>query len=201
MIQVSNFFALPVFASKLEGFDAHAPELLSRIAKLREAGQGLKASNQGAAFHTARDFHVAEDSATHWLSAALLAFGKEALTPLIEPRATRPWELSIVHCWAISTSRGGWLTPHSHFPSPWVGVLYLDAEHAVSKNPQDVSGKLELLCPFPLAETFGVPPSIPISPQDGMAVIFPGALQHLVHPHVAERERVSVSFNLAVRPR
>lgn len=195
-IEASDLFAIRVFASKLEGYEAYVPEIVSRICELRKAGHGLQASNQHA-YHSLRNFHLEEDVATSWLCSAFLGFARAALTPVI--KGSVEWDVHITGCWAIAADKGGWLIPHNHFPSPWAGVLYLDTEHVLGQSALDSAGKLDLLCPIPLAEAFGLPPAATIVPRDGLAILFPGALQHLVHPHRSERTRYSVSFNLAIR--
>jgi hypothetical protein len=38
-----------------------------------------------------------------------------------------------------------------------------------------------------------------VRPENGMMLIFPGWLNHYVHPYWGERERISVAFNLMIR--
>jgi uncharacterized protein (TIGR02466 family) len=192
-----NLFALPVYAAKLNGWSLIAPKLIERIDKLRADGEGLQASNRNA-FHSARDFHLAEDEATFWLRMALDKFVTEALTPRI--RSEKPWAVQISGCWAVAAGAGGFLVPHNHFPSPWAGVFYLDAEHALEEDHEAAGGCLDLLCPVPLAEAFGLAANTLVQPKDGLAVLFPGALQHAVHPHRSEKTRYSVSFNANIVP-
>jgi hypothetical protein len=80
-------------------------------------------------------------------------------------------------------------------------VLYVDAEPDTPADARDKSGKLELLNPIPLAESFGQPSGVTLTPRNGVVLLFPGSLSHLVHPSRSARERVSVSFNFDVVPR
>ena len=193
----NNLFALPVYAAKLNGWSLVAPKLIERIDELEHQGSGLEASNRHA-FHSERDFHLAEDEATFWLRMALDKFVTEALTPRVQ--SEKPWAIQISACWAIATRAGGFLVPHNHFPSPWAGVFYLDAEHAFEGDEHEASGCLDLLCPVQLSEAYGLAANTLIRPQDGLAVLFPGALQHAVHPHRSEKTRYSVSFNANIVP-
>lgn len=192
-----NLFALPVYAAKLNGWSLVAPKLIERIDRLEAQGAGLQASNRHA-FHSARDFHLAEDEATFWLRMAIDKFVTEALTPRV--RSEKPWAVQISGCWAIAARSGGFLVPHNHFPSLWAGVFYLDVEHALESGPEAAEGCLDLLCPVPLAEAFGLVANTLIHPQDGLAILFPGALQHAVHPHRSEKTRYSISFNAHIVP-
>jgi uncharacterized protein (TIGR02466 family) len=192
-----NLFSLPVYVSQWDGLALVAPELIARIDKLRAEGAGLQASNRHA-FHSARDFHLATDGATLWLRAAIVEFAKQALEPRI--RSTAPWSVQISSCWAIAADAGGFLVPHNHFPSFWSGVVYLDVEHALDAQGghEAAAGCLDLLCPVQLAEAFGLAANTLVHPRNGLAVLFPGALQHAVHPHRSEKTRYSVSFNLNI---
>jgi len=44
------------------------------------------------------------------------------------------------------------------------------------------------------------PSTFTIRPRTGMLVIFPGWLQHYVHPYRGGRPRVSLSFNVRLEP-
>ena len=197
-IQASSLFAIQVYIAQLEGLELHAPALIARIDALRAAEIGMRASNRHA-FHSLRDFHLATDAATAWLNASILDFATQALTPVMNKK--QDWEIQFLGVWAVASDKGGWLMPHNHFPAPWAGVLYLDAEHVVGDDPKDSAGRLDLLCPVPLAEVFGLQPSMSVIPRNGLALLFPGALQHAVYPHFSEKTRYAVSFNLAVKPR
>jgi hypothetical protein len=48
-----------------------------------------------------------------------------------------------------------------------------------------------------MAQRFGQPSGIGITPRDALIVLFPGALRHFVHPVRGAGPRVSVSFNLS----
>jgi len=185
-------FSVSVLQGAVPGWSAeHAASLLGRISVLRNAGPGMVASNRGA-FHSARDFHRADDFATHWMRDAICAFARDTLGSWMA--ATGTVRFGITECWAIAAGPGGYLVPHTHFPAPWSGVLYLDAEH-VAAVP-DGGGELVLFCPVPVAQVFHMPPTVELAPKNGHIVLFPGALQHGVNPHRASSTRYSVAFNL-----
>lgn len=192
-----NLFSLHVYAADLPDFEKHVPALVARIEELREDDRGIQASNRHA-FHSLRDFHLADDESTRWLRESILLFVTEALGPQI--KSDKPWEIRIAGCWAIAVGAGGFLVPHNHFPDPWSGVVYLSAEHALEGDSHEsAEGCLSLLCPLPLPEAFGLSENTIVHPRDGLAVLFPGALQHTVHPHRSEKTRYSVAFNAFVK--
>jgi uncharacterized protein (TIGR02466 family) len=194
-----NIFAMQVFASELEDLEQHRAALIDRIDRLQAAGAGMQASNRHA-FHSLRDFHLAEDDATRWMRNSIVQFATKALKPAV--RTTAPWAVQISACWAVAAPAGGFLVPHNHFPSFWAGVLYLDVAHALDTDGghEAASGCLDLLCPIPLAEAFGLAHNTLVHPRDGLIVMFPGALQHAVHPHRSKKTRYSVSFNASIVP-
>lgn len=194
-----NLFALQVFAAEVEGFEQYTPALIARIDELQAAGAGLQASNRHA-FHSTRDFHLAEDDATRWLRSTIVQFATQALVPRI--KSQEPWSIQISACWAVAAPAGGFLVPHNHFPSFWAGVFYLDVEHALDAEGghEAASGCLDILCPVQLSEAFGLAANTLVHPRNGLAVMFPGALQHAVHPHRSEKTRYSVSFNAGIYP-
>jgi len=187
-IQTTNLFAVPVHATQLEHFARYAPALIERAEKLCAAGEGMLASNRHA-FHSSRDFHLHSDEATAWLRWAIVDFATRALSSPVQ----------IVHAWSISASKGGWLMPHNHYPHRWSGVMYLSVDHLGDDELYNYSGRLDLLSPVPLAEVFGMRSSMSVRPVNGLALIFPGALQHAVYPHQSDKTRHSVAFNLSTR--
>lgn len=194
-----NLFAIPIYATEFDGFSQHAPALIARIKTLREKNEGIVASNRHA-FHSQRDFHLHEDASTIWLRDSFMAFVNVALEPLM--RDAPPWRPEISAAWAIASDKGGFLVPHQHFPSPWAGVVYLDAMHAMETDgPLEVGGAIDFLCPVSVPEAFGLQPNVIVHPKDGRALLFYGALQHMVHPHRSEKTRYSVSFNIALKLR
>jgi uncharacterized protein (TIGR02466 family) len=183
----ADLFAVPLHSARFKGFEQQAPALLSDIALVAGQPSPVHASNQHA-WHSDREFHLRNGMAYSWLRSSILAFARAAM-PKGPP-------FRITECWAISTPFGGFMTPHTHFPSPLSGVLYLAAERATTPDVADRAGKLELFNPVTMPEMFGAPTSVVIAPIDGVALLFPGCLSHMVHPNRTDEARVSISFNL-----
>jgi uncharacterized protein (TIGR02466 family) len=196
--EVLRLFSIPVYSLLVEDFGAHAAGLLAAIRAERAESAGILASNQHA-WHSKRALHRIEHPEIAWMVDAIQRFGAAALAESYA--GFEQVELRLSACWATVCGRGGWLAPHQHFPAAWSGVLYIDAEPQPAPDARDKSGKLELLNPIPLAESFGQPSGVTLTPRNGVALLFPGALSHLVHPSRAVQERVSVSFNFELLPR
>jgi uncharacterized protein (TIGR02466 family) len=196
---VLRLFSVPVYSLLLGDFSAHGTGILGAILAERAKGPGIRASNQHA-WHSSRALHRIEHPDIGWMVDAIQRFAVAALTESYA--GFEQVELRLSACWATVCGPGGWLAPHQHFPAAWSGVLYVAAEPDPSvSEAHDKSGKLELLNPIPLAESFGQPSGVTLTPKNGVALLFPGALSHLVHPSRSARERVSVSFNFDVTPR
>jgi uncharacterized protein (TIGR02466 family) len=194
-IEARRHFAIPVYNGPLPGFDDVRPALVEWILSLREQDRGVSISNRGG-WHSRTDLHRLEDDRAHELATMLRAFSERALRGSYDGAEI---QAEITECWANVCGRGAWHSPHDHFPAHWSGVLYVSARHCLAHANDDREGRIELLNPIPLARAFGMPSGIVYEPVDGMVLLFPGAIQHLVHPNPSEDDRISVAFNLVVR--
>ena len=78
------------------------------------------------------------------------------------------------------------------------GVYFVTGNPPVDGHP--FSGKLELVDPRPGAslsysERTRLYGRFLVNPQPGQLVVFPGWLQHQVHPYFGPAERISIAFN------
>lgn len=186
-------FVVPIHLTTIGELGAAKQALLQATATLRLSDPGIVASNRRS-WHSQRDLHLSNAPAFQDLLARLRSASAQALANVVRSGQ----RLVMTECWAMVMDSGGWSAPHHHHPALWSGVVFIDAEHAASATPNEPDGKLELLSPLPLAESYGQPSGAMITPRDGQIVLFPGCLMHLVHPAVTERPRVSVSFNLTL---
>jgi len=92
---------------------------------------------------------------------------------------------------------GGYVVPHDHGDVHWSVAYYVDAGDEVPPP----SGRLAFLDPrrsgrsipeLALATTFE------LAPRTGALVVFPGWLQHHVHPYRGQRPRICISCNLTM---
>jgi uncharacterized protein (TIGR02466 family) len=198
-VDALRLFCVPVFSQRLDGFSELRSEITAAIAAERASSVGITASNRGA-WHSARDLHTRKIDALAWVCERILDCAREAIAAS-RPDA-RALEPRIVNLWAIVAEAGGWLAPHEHFPAAFSGVLWVSAEHSADPgDAADSAGKLELMNPLPVPESFGQASGVTIAPKDGVLLMFPGTLKHFVHPGRSLEERVSLSFNLEVRRR
>ena len=103
--------------------------------------------------------------------------------------------------WANVSQRGDYNKPHHHPGVAWSGVYYVDAGSALGKRPDE--GAIEFLDPRGAVDMVAYPGSpfsanFRITPLDGMLVLFPAWLVHVVNRYDGEGERVSIAFNVAI---
>jgi uncharacterized protein (TIGR02466 family) len=195
-VDVIRLFAVPMYSQRIEGFSERRADLLREIDALRESSPGIVASNCGA-WHSARDLHRRNNATLDWACGAVLAMAREALRESYGN--FRAVELRLVDAWALVAPPGSWVAPHHHFPAAWSGVFWIAAERAaVGADAADKAGRLELMSPLPLPESFGQAAAASVAPKDGVAVLFPSILEHFVHPTLSSEPRVSLSFNLEI---
>jgi len=103
--------------------------------------------------------------------------------------------------WASVCRTGNYNAPHIHPESAWSGVYYVDSGDPDHTIP--FSSCLELLDPRSAAggvntpgDPFGHP--VRIAPLAGLLILFPSWLTHWFHPHAGRRERIAISFNVAI---
>jgi uncharacterized protein (TIGR02466 family) len=103
--------------------------------------------------------------------------------------------------WANVSSRGGYHVVHSHSGYSWSGVYYVDDGGARETD----GGRIELIDPRTNVSIPGVESQnearLSLTPKSGLMIMFPSWLQHYVTPHEGDRDRVSIAFNLRIRPR
>lgn len=195
-VDAIRLFPVPMFSQRLDGFSERRAELLREIDVLRATSPGIVASNCGA-WHSPRDLHLRNNAAFDWACAAVLAMAREALRESYGN--FQAVELRLLDAWALVAPAGTWVAPHHHFPAAWSGVFWIAAEHAaVGEGAAHKAGRLELMSPLPVPESFGQAAAASIAPKDGVVVLFPSVLEHFVHPTKSAEPRISLSFNLEI---
>jgi uncharacterized protein (TIGR02466 family) len=197
-IERYDFFAIPAWRGEVEGFSTERDGLLELARRERRASEGLRVSNQGG-FRSHDALHEVDAPSARFFARAVLEFGVRALRDVVGGFSGR--DLALTSSWANIDGPGTWHTPHCHYPAQWSGVLYVATDGCASDDPQIRAGKIELLSPLPAPQAFLQPTGVTFTPKDGMILLFPGVLQHLVHPHQSPTERVSIAFNVDVVPR
>ena len=195
---------IPLFATPISNFqwpesEGLNAELAAYVLQLERADAGLSRSNVGG-WHSKTDLFADDrESCLQVLRARVRSY----VTALARSVAKKPddpvHERFRLEAWANVLRRGHYHSLHSHPNAYWSGVYY------VTGNPEPeadhpFSGKLELIDPRPGAslsysESTALYARFLVNPSAGQMVVFPGWLQHLVHPYFGSAERITVAFN------
>ena len=191
------FFATPIVAHTWPESDELNADLRTVILNAEAAGNPKFGHLEGG-WASDNDFFSWDADCVRTLSRriqGLLSGVVEATTQNSPPR-TDEWDLQ---SWANVMRNTGYHAPHTHPNSFWSGVYYVsvgDPEGDLKRN-----GCLELIDPRSAVGAIKMPGcnirrELLIQPQDGLSIVFPGWLRHMVHSFRGEGERISISFNL-----
>ncbi len=194
-IETQWHFAVPIFKSKLNDFNAHQDGLRSFLLELQQKSPGLKKSNLNG-WHSENNLHLQQEPNIQWLNQSIGAFAGQCLAQF-HPGQEENTEILLTSCWGNISGGDAWNAPHNHLPCQWSGVFYVDVEESIKDNqPKDRHGLIEFMNPLPLGRHYHRPSVVTYKPEDGMILIFPGYLMHLVHPNLSDSQRISIAFNL-----
>lgn len=194
-IQEGHYFPTPIWTIDVDDHDDLDASLIAAIAELkREDPGGVQKSNL-MGWQSRSDLHRDARFADLF---GLVHRVANAIAPQFDPVAGA--SLAINSAWANVNPYGASNAPHMHAGSALSGSYY-------AKTPDDC-GDLEFLDPR-LAAVHGridYPQDKPnaltnsrftMRAQAGLMVLFPGWLQHYVHPNRSQQDRLSFAFNLA----
>jgi uncharacterized protein (TIGR02466 family) len=169
---------------------------LEKAVRARAAVQpGVRVSNTGGWQSTPDLFD--------WQEPEVLKFAAEldrAIQQFVSFGQPAPASLRIHRAgWANMNRAGDYNSLHHHPQQHLAAVYYIKASPLGSQGAPD--GLLELRDPRPAAGYCGQPTlfsahPVRIAPEPGMLVIFPGWIDHMVHPHHGPEERISLAINI-----
>jgi uncharacterized protein (TIGR02466 family) len=191
-------FATDVVIRSLDAVTPLLPSLRDAILAERARSPGLAVSQVGG-WHSVPDLAQRASPPYRPLMDAIVGAVNQVVREGAAERGVPvPPHTWAVQAWAIVLDPGGYNRVHDHAESHWSVACYVDA----GDGPDDGSGQLSLIDPrrgtpkipgFDLYST-----ALDISPRTGDLVIFPGYLQHMVHPYRGTRPRICVSANLSL---
>jgi uncharacterized protein (TIGR02466 family) len=195
-------FPTPVFVYELDQLADVNAQLASGFVTERQTSPGVQRSNVGG-WHSIPNLSQRPDPALRALMqstvgcigalVAELARGESEAPPLL------PRYRYAVHGWAMVMERDDYVVLHEHGEAHWSTVYYADAGDDEAAAP---SGVLAFVDPrrggrsVPGVDLF--PTTFTVRPRTGTLVVFPGWLQHYVHPYRGHRPRVSISCNVVM---
>lgn len=189
-------FAFPLFSSMLGDADRHREGLTRLILDHRARHAGIRRSNRDG-WHSGPEFLDVRDEHLAWVLHNVTVFAERALARFYGNWARH--QLTLGSWWANVLDPGGWNAPHHHLPQTWSGVYYVRVPD-VGTAPDDLRGRIEFLNPHPVQSAFGGG-NFAYAPREGLNLLFPSSLVHLVHPHAGSEPRISIAYNVTVAPK
>lgn len=195
---MSMLFATPLVVRDWPGSEALDAELGRLIAKARQDEPGVGKSNVGG-WHSAPDFARRDTPALTVLRERI----REIVTGLTQSLMAPGDYVFGIDGWANVLGAGHYNGPHNHPNATWSGVYYLTG---IPGKPSALGGKIEFFDPRPAAGAVVAAETMLqrrclFTPRPGCMLVFPAWLQHMVHPHTGEGERLSIAFNVTVAAR
>ena len=188
-------YATPLVNSRLQNHESLNKKLLSYILDCEQRSAGVVKSNVGG-WHSELDFFDTDNPAIGELHQQLT----ELVKGLVKETSRQQSADSItLQGWANVLRYGQYNCAHCHPNALWSGVYYVTGNATLAEHP--FSGKMELMDPRPGASlTFDDSSTLYgrylINPVPGQVLLFPGWLQHQVHPYFADDVRISIAFNM-----
>lgn len=199
-IEVHRPFSPPIYATKLDLTPEALKGLRAEIEKRRDADPGIEVTSRNAWRSSGSDLlESPRGGPLGELRGHVLAVARGALAPHYSQSGTAGWEPFVADSWATIGGRGAAHVPHNHGPSAWSGIVYVDVETALREGTSPRAGRLEFLSPIAASQAFFVASGAVFDPSDGLMLLFPSPMLHLVHPTEGDAPRVTVAFDVGIR--
>ena len=195
-MEIVDVFATPVTLERFNPADPLNAALTAALVSEAASTPGILRSNVGG-WHSVPDLALRRGGPFPALMQRIVdtvggLIGELAARQQAPQRAYRYG----IQSWAMVMGPGHYTVLHDHAEAHISGVYYADAGDDV----EGPSGHLAFGRPGGgFAEIPGLtlfPTTFSVRPQTGMMVLFPGYLQHYVHPYRGQRPRVAISFNV-----
>ncbi|WP_370977866.1 TIGR02466 family protein [Agaribacterium sp. ZY112] len=195
-VQARWHFAIPIYDVVLDGFKTYQSELRAYFLSLAAKGdKGLTRSNLGG-WHSDDQLHLSENSEVRWLMQNIMRISTACIRDF-EKKPDQPAEPLMTNAWVNVNQAQDWNVPHTHIPSDWSGVAYIDVGDSASEIGEATkAGDIMFFNPLPMGQAQKRPATVNYTPQVGQLILFPSYLMHMVAPHQSSDPRISVAFNI-----
>jgi len=159
---------IPIFTTKLENYEGKNTFLLHLVSELKKQNSDSDASNVKAWYKRLTNENVGFESIVSEIVAACNFIGSE-----FSKESKEKIKFKSHNLWVIEYEEGDYTKIHTHFPSDFSCVYYIDV--AEDSSPMIIEGRIK------------------IKPENGLLVIFPGILDHEVPKTKGKRTVLSLN--------
>jgi uncharacterized protein (TIGR02466 family) len=195
-------FPTPLHVYDVANVEAMNSELAQRLQAESEASPGVRRANVGG-WHSAPDLALRAEACYQMLMKVIVDHVSTTYAKIAAAQGiAAPPSRYAAQAWAMVMRSGDYTIAHDHGDAHWSTTYYVDAGDADLARTPD-SGALSVIDPrrggrpIPGLETGA---TFTIRPRTGMLVVFPGWLQHYVHPYRGTRPRIAIACNLMMAP-
>jgi len=189
-IEVMQLSTTPIFKASLDGASDRYQGLVEYIKSLQAKDKGRKISNMGG-WQSEDKLHQDSNAHIQWLIGQFTGFATASVANYLGNKFSG--KLVLESSWANVNPRGCWNAPHMHLPADWSGVVYVNVKDEHTRDERE--GNIVFIDPAPYGARVGRDSTIFLNPSSGMLVLFPSYLMHMVAPHNAESDRISIALN------
>ena len=196
-------FPMPLFVYDVPNVEDMNCELGERLRAEAQASPGVRRANVGG-WHSPPDLALRPDSCYRAMMKMIVDHVGDTHSKIVSAKGlaqSPPWRFA-AQAWAMVMRNGDYTIAHDHGEAHWSTSYYIDAGDADPERTPD-SGALAVLDPrrggrpIPGLESGS---TFTIRPRTGMLVVFPGWLQHYVHPYRGTRPRIAIACNVTMSP-
>jgi uncharacterized protein (TIGR02466 family) len=163
---------------------------------MRQRETGVQRSNQGG-WHSNDRLLFSEDENIKWLMQAILRVASASIHDFEKDR--EHGNPVMTSAWANVNDIHDWNLPHLHLPADWSGVFYVSVDEAQARTAgQAAPGDILFFNPTPMGDRHKRFCTISYAPKNGLLLLFPSYLMHMVTPQASAEPRISISFNIRV---
>ena len=195
-IQARWYFAIPIYDKLIPEFQLRRELLIDTFLKMRESDTGIVRSNLGG-WHSDDDLHRNADENIQWLLRSILTIASVCINDFEKDR--EHGDIVMTSAWVNVNDTHNWNAPHMHLPADWSGVFYVSVdETSHDPNLTVQPGDIMFFNPMPFGARHKRPTTVNYTPKNGLLLLFPSYLLHMVSPHISTEPRISISFNIRV---
>ena len=200
LARVDTLFPVPLYRFRVEQQGLNEA-LAEEIARRRKSEQGRENRNR-LGWQSEQDFFQRKEPAHVALARIFAQVTNQAIKSLDQDADFNSFDV-LLNGWLNVNPPGGYNSPHQHSEAHLSGVYYVD----VPKARSEAGGAIEFLSPHPVRLLSTIIRSqlfsdrVRVQPTAGDLILFPSQLVHWVHPNDSGKPRVTVAFNVAIKPK